>query len=822
MQGVCSAQDRALPLAPFLDVLRTLLLSVSQDEYLAQIAPFAPELIKILPDLALWLPEVRPTPALEPEQEKRRLFTALASFLLGLSKQGPILLILEDLHWSDEISLEFLLFLTRQLGDRPLLLLLTYRSNEVQLSLQRFLAALNRERAAVEFALAALNEEEVHELLRQIFQMRRPVHRTFLKALYSLTEGNPFFVEEVLKSLLATGDIFFSYGIWDRKPLDALHIPGSIAAAVQQRLSVLSEAAREMLALAAVIGRKIDFTLLQVITQRPLDELLSFSETAITAQLLVEAADGQLAFRHVLTQQAVYEGLLVSTRKALHLKIGQTMESLYVTTLQAHFSELAYHFYQAEAWSQALDYEQKVGERTFAQYLPYAAVEHYTHALEAAAHLEQLPEVRVLQLYRLRGKAQEYLGNFAAAQSDFEQALKTARVVEDHEAELQLLLILGSLWTERDYARAGDYIQRSLELAQELADPQKYVRSKNRLAYWLTNTGQPALASEMHEEALQIFQAQGRSQQVALTLDYLALALAYRGDMLRSVACSDQALALLRAAGNKRSFAICLSVRCSTASLAFSETVFGTRTSLARCQQDVEEIQALADSIEWPAGQALAHFLASLVFTSSGLLGPGLAHARLGLVSTSELDNPQGMAGNSYALGATQLLMLDPLAAISTLEAGLTFARSLNAAFWIGMIVSVLAQAYLLTGDLPRTAATLVQVLSYEQNLRNLQERRILRVWSELALAQQKPELALHLADVLLASVPGEAQTYPIPALWKLRGESFYALGHIDDAVRLLEEAEAEAHVQGALPLLWQIQRSLGRIFTTDKQKLRA
>lgn len=91
-------------------------------------------------------------------------------------------------------------------------------------------------------------------MLRAIFQMKKPVRHEFLEALYRLTEGNPFFVEEVLKLLLTAGDIFFTGGIWDRKPLIELHIPRSIYDAVQQRISLLSEAARETLALAAVVG----------------------------------------------------------------------------------------------------------------------------------------------------------------------------------------------------------------------------------------------------------------------------------------------------------------------------------------------------------------------------------------------------------------------------------------------------------------------------------------------------------------------------------------------------------------------------------------
>src|SRR2546425_405991 len=295
LQGACFEQDRALPFAPLLDMLRTLLVTGPREASLSLLLPLAPELIKILPDLALWLPDVTPTPALEPEQEQRRLFVALTHFLLGLCDQRPVLLVIEDLHWSDDLSLEFLLYLSRYLKARPLLLLLTYRSEEVSPLLHRFLATLNRERAAGEFSLANLTVDEVQVMVRTIFQLKRPVRRDFLEALYHLTEGNPFFVEEVLKSLLAAGDIFFTDSFWDRKPLGELHIPGSVYDSVQQRSDLLSDAARETLAVAAAAGRHVDFALLQALTGYPEHELIQCIEPLIAAQLLVETSAGQFA-----------------------------------------------------------------------------------------------------------------------------------------------------------------------------------------------------------------------------------------------------------------------------------------------------------------------------------------------------------------------------------------------------------------------------------------------------------------------------------------------------------------------------------------------
>ena len=144
--------------------------------------------------------------------------------------------------------------------------------------------------------------------------------------MYTLTEGNPFIIEELLKSLIEAGDIFDEQGRWKRKELRELHIPRSVRDAVQQRTAHLSESARQVLHLAAVAGRHFDFALLQELTQQDEAQLLRLIKELMAAQLVVEESAEQFAFRHALTRQAVSAQLLVRERKALHRTIAETFE----------------------------------------------------------------------------------------------------------------------------------------------------------------------------------------------------------------------------------------------------------------------------------------------------------------------------------------------------------------------------------------------------------------------------------------------------------------------------------------------------------------
>ncbi len=245
LQGACFEPDHALPYSPFQDLLRGLIRTRGPEEVRRVMGAIAPELAKIVPELVALLPDLTPSPPLEPAQEKRRLVESLVSLCERLAAERPTLLVVEDLHWSDDASLEVLLALARRIAAQPILLLATYRSDEVRPELRHFLAELDRGRLATEIALSRLSADDVDAMLRAIFQLDRPARVDFLDALFALTDGNPFFVEEVLKSLLATGDIFYAHGVWDRKPLDELQIPRTVNDAVQRRAHQLSPAARQ-------------------------------------------------------------------------------------------------------------------------------------------------------------------------------------------------------------------------------------------------------------------------------------------------------------------------------------------------------------------------------------------------------------------------------------------------------------------------------------------------------------------------------------------------------------------------------------------------
>jgi DNA-binding CsgD family transcriptional regulator len=827
LQGNCFRSDRFFPYAPLLDLLRGYI-STHAATAARDLNPLAPALSHLLPDLTLLLPELAPVaelPPLDPEQERRRLFAVFMHFLTQQAEQHPVLLVVEDLHWCDETSLEFLLHLAPRCPQLPLLLLCTYRSDEVALSLRPFLTEVHRERLAQEITLTPLSRDEVDEMLREISLTQHPLTADLLDAIYPLTEGNPFFVEELLSTSLTRAVRTLpeqgerhSQGL--DAPLGRLPLPRSVQEAVQQRTEVLSPQARHVLTLAAVAGRRFDFAVLQQVLHCDEAHLLALIKELIAAQLVVEESAEQFAFRHALTRQAIYEGLLARERASLHRTIAEALESLSPSAAlrEAHLADLAAHCSAAGMWVQAFEYGQRVSEKALALSAPRAAIQHVAGALEAAQHLAMTPPAT---LYRVRGQAYDTLGEFERARADYEQVLHLARLSDDRDLEWQCLLDLGLLWSGRDYQQAGSWFRQALELAQALASPSRQAHSLNRLGNWLNNVGQAEEGLPMHHEALALFEELQDTQGMAETLDLLGVGSGLYGDVVNGVRYYQRSIELQRAGSDPRALSSSLSVLGYYSSPCLTETTFSIPSTKEACLRNATEALHLAIQADWLSQQAFAEMTTGHILAAFGEFGGALAHAYKALHLAADIAHQQWMAGSYYVLAHIYVLLLAPHLALQQTETGLALARDSGSTWWINSLAAYYALAHMQRQELAQAEALLVAIMPREHQPRSLAERRVAWVWGELALMQGKPLLAFERAEHLLASAPGapEVRSQPIPALLKLKGEALLALSRLGEAQAALEEAKRGAQERHCPSLLWQVQRSLGQVYRLLKRE---
>jgi DNA-binding CsgD family transcriptional regulator len=825
LEGHCFEPDSAAPYAPLVDLLR----GIPREGYTVEAARivglFTNDLVRLAPDLASFLPgptgepeAVPPVP--DPERDRRRLFEALARLLVGLAASRPLFAIVEDVHWSDGTSLEFLLYLARRVRDHPVVLVLTYRDDEPSSDLTRFLAGLDRERLAVELSLARLSPAEVGAMCHAILGPQGIVPATLVGELYALSEGNPFFVEEILKVLLTASDLVCADGAWVSTSPGGWRIPRSVQDAVCRRAERLSPTARRVLGLAAVVGQRFDFALLQALAGLEEDALVAQLKELVAAQLVVELSADRFAFRHALTRQAVYAQMLARERRSLHRAVVDTLERLFAAEPEAHLAELAYHAHAAEDGERALTYARRAAERALALHATREAVEQLTRALDAAEHLGGAAPA---ELYRSRGLAFETLGELDRAARDLALALEGARAADDLQGEWHAALDLGTIWGARDYVRAGDYLQLALALARRLDDPANLAHTLNGLGNWLANTGHPTEGVAAHREALVLLEAAGDESGVAATLDLLGMATAFCGDRIGAVGYFDRAVARFRALGDPRGLASALAARGPfAASPVLAETTYAAGWSLADCLRDAEEASELARTIDWPAGLAFARVGGGPTCAEMGEYGLALMWSRETLRIATEIAHDQWLAAAHYGLGSLYIHLLQPDRAIEHLETGLGLARQVGSTWWAGLCLVGLAMAYLLGNDLRRAEQTLAAAPSSDAVVHaqpaTLSERRLAWARAELALHRGDPAGALRIADGLRATVPGEPVEQPIPALAKLRGEALTAMGRLDDAAEALAEAERGAAQLGLRPLLWQVYRARGRLLLRRKR----
>lgn len=352
--GQAIRQAAALPFGPFLDAFRRYFTTSVDSSFLA-----APALQAALTPLVQFLPELAPllaesTPTLHdsmntPLQQQQVMFHNVLSGLQTLAQVNhkPLLMVLEDVHWADETSLELLAFLAQRLSrdtidghaSPTLLILGTYRTEALSESpaLQHSLVQLRTQRQISELHLTPLNAARHWRCLNGILD--QPVSEEFANFLFAWDEGNPFLTEELLGAMAASGQLQMQQDRWLIPPSRKLQLPSSLTAAILERYVMLDPADQEVLAYAAVVGRTFDFQLLIALSKLDERELVNVLRRAVQAQLISEVSTVQswqgtmreperYQFRHALTREAIYDQMLAAERRLRHQAVAEVLEQL--------------------------------------------------------------------------------------------------------------------------------------------------------------------------------------------------------------------------------------------------------------------------------------------------------------------------------------------------------------------------------------------------------------------------------------------------------------------------------------------------------------
>ncbi|MEE9616058.1 MAG: ABC transporter substrate-binding protein [Anaerolineae bacterium] len=377
--GACYAEG-GVPYAPFAQVLRRVLQNGS-DNGLDLPEFVLADLLTLAPALRLRYPDIKPNPTLaDSRAEQQRLFENLVIFFTALSDHAPLLLVLKDAHWADSGTLFLLRHLARHTRRQRVMIVATYHEVELdEASLfHEVLLDLNRERLATRLKLSRLDREQTEEMLAVL--LAEEITPEFLGGIYRETEGNPFFIEEVVKALVESGRLYYEDGRWHRPSMDELGIPQSVRVAIQSRVRVLPTDAQETLRLAAILGREFDFDTLAEASDQEEDALIDALEDAERAQLVEEVSGeggGTFVFVHALVPATLVGSLRTLQRRRLHRRAAAAIEA----RRPDDFESLAYHYNQAGDAKEATNYLLKAGDRARRLYACQEAIDHYQRAL---------------------------------------------------------------------------------------------------------------------------------------------------------------------------------------------------------------------------------------------------------------------------------------------------------------------------------------------------------------------------------------------------------------------------------------------------------
>ncbi len=475
-----SPEETLVPYQPFLEALGHYVFRAPLDELRLVAREYGAELGRLIPELRRRVPELPPPDPGDPETDRYRLFEAVAGLLAEISAAVPVLIVLDDLQWADRPTLLLLRHLARSPHNTRVSIMGAYRDvDQWSEGFDAALAGLRRERLMVQLDVGGLPEQEAIELVR--LRVGGTPSLAFVQALYRETEGNPFFIEEIVRHLTDAGVRSQDAGARD---LERVGLPEDVRGVISRRLDRLAPASIEWLRVAAVIGRDFDAALLERVLGFDEDRFLAALEDALDAGLVAEAPGdpGRYSFAHALIRETLYEGMSSARRARVHRRVGVALEDSDLP--ESQIGALALHFTRAadpEDAERAIRYGLQAGEQATAMLANEEAAAHYSRALEVLDRSDPEALRRRCDLLLELGEAQVRSGERPLAWATFREAAALAAELGDKGS-----LVRAAIGASRRYVQPPGVVDEELiallEQAAEMTADERTVTRVRLLA----------------------------------------------------------------------------------------------------------------------------------------------------------------------------------------------------------------------------------------------------------------------------------------------------------------------------------------------------
>jgi class 3 adenylate cyclase/tetratricopeptide (TPR) repeat protein len=620
LEGRCFASSQTLSYAPILDLIRRRSgITNEQDiqeqqsalhRHVATDFPAEPEVYAVLAQL-LALPlgdaDTELVKALKGEEFRTRFFSIIEQRLIALSEKQSVVLLIEDLHWADQSTIDLLAYVLPLIKRTRLAFIGASRSRYEPVDLWNKLNPVLEgcREHLVEVPLQSLSTDASRTLVKELLGGAE-LPDSLAAEILDKSEGNPFFLEEVLRSLIEAGGLVLEGNKWTVTPFTGTsRVPDTLQGVLLSRVDRLSEELKQLVQKASVIGRVFLYRVLQQIAggNGSLDNLLARLEASDLVHERSRLPEIEYIFKHALTQEVAYQTLLAPARKTLHREVGDALESIFRDRLEEFAGVLAYHYFLAESWEKALQHSVQSASAAFRVYAYAEARGHYRRALECLQYLEATSERLkqkidvTIQLVAVSLQAEAPKNNLAA----LAEAEAIAQSLQD-----PLRLCRVQLWMGRAHYLGGamreaiGYFQKVLAAAPGLGDPELAALPGAVIGRVMFIQGHHAKAVQLFDQAIPLLEAMKNRHEVLFARVYRGGARTCLGNYAAGLSDLNGAIELSKLSRDRNAEAM------ACIGLSFIQNIAGeSADAIASARKVLEICEKTGDAIYHYAANSL-------------------------------------------------------------------------------------------------------------------------------------------------------------------------------------------------------------------------
>lgn len=736
---------------------------------------------------------------LEPPQLRSIIFAKVAGLIERLLSFRPVVIYLDDLHWADPTSLELLQALLPFTENNPLMIISAFRPHRQDAS-WGFHEKTGRDYSNCYhiISLDPLDERQSRELVANLLHIENLPDKVRKKILEK-AEGNPFFVEELIRSLLDAGLVVRVNGNWQAtREIETIVLPDTLVGVITARLDRLDDTARQILQAAAVLGREFSPAVLNGVIETPEQlepTLIEFQRRELVREKSHEPRR-TFTFKHVLVQEAAYNSILLSNRRELHRRAAETL----IASDPESVTDISRHLIEARQSARAAPYLVQAGDRAAKAYATAEAITYYNQVIGLQGSLSDLGALR--RAYEGLGAALSFANRIPEAQATYQEMLALAELSNDIAMQISALNKLAGVYAlyMGRFPEAEQLLARADKLSQQHSEKSGIPETALLRCQMCTFQADFEKVIEHMDEVIQVGQETGDQEFIAMGLEHLSSSLVYLTQFEEAMQKAQEGLRVAREVGDREHEASLLAFTLPIAYIRAGD--FATaRAALIEGLQIAAKIGALGT-------QALAAYLLAEMARWQGEYESALAYGQHSLEAALPLEQhtPYMLVPTLGSLGMIYLEISEQftdkigefhLHALRLLESPVAMMTGGTAWADLGLCAITL-------GDLKVAEEAIQKGLNYPNMFMRLERPRHLAGAALLANARNELDNAVRLAGEARAYAQERGMRHIYPLTTLIEGKVLLARGEIEASLQALEQAEREALLLGMRPIVWQ------------------